>query len=120
VKQLDPETAEVLALIHGAARAKLCKEPVALDLREVTTMTEVIYVCHAENGRAVQAIAGEIGRSIRKSGRKVPHVEGEHGQEWVLFDMGWIMVHVFLEERREFYALEKLWHDARPVELPDE
>ncbi len=116
---LDTDTAKLLSVIHAAALEKLAREPVALDLRGLTTMADVLYVCHADAGRAVDAIADFILEELRRVGEKAIHVEGRGGQRWVLIDLGAIMVHVFLGERREFYALEKLWADAEPLELPE-
>ena len=116
---LDTDTAHLLSVIHAAASEKLAREPVALDLRGLTSMTDVLYVCHADADRAVDAIAGFILEELRRIGEKAIHVEGLGGQRWVLIDLGAIMVHVFLGERREFYALEKLWGDAEPLELPE-
>jgi len=107
VTALDTDTAKLLSVIHAAASEKLAHEPVALDVRGLTTMTDVLYVCHADAGRAVDAIADFILEELRRVG------------EWVLIDLGAIMVHVFLAERREFYGLEKLWADAEPLELPE-
>ena len=116
---LDTDTAQLLSVVHSAATEKLALEPVALDLRELTTMTEVLYVCHADSGRAVDAIAQHLLDELRASGEKAIHVEGLGGQRWVLIDMGSIMIHVFMNESREFYGLEKLWADAETVELPE-
>lgn len=116
---LDTDTAQLLSVVHSAATEKLAIEPVALDLRELTTMTELLYVCHADSGRGVDAIAQHVLDELRSAGEKAIHVEGLGGQAWVLVDLGSIMVHVFLNERREFYGLEKLWADAEDVELPE-
>lgn len=118
MKPLDPEVAQRLELVHQAAASKLAKEPVALDVRDVTVMTDVIYVCHGDSGRAVDAIADAILDRLSKAKQRAAHVEGQGGQNWVLIDLGPIMVHVFARERRSYYGLEKLWHDAPRVELP--
>lgn len=116
---LDTDTAHLLSVVHAAATEKLAMDPVALDLRELTTMTELLYVCHADSGRAVDAIAEHLLGELRKAGEKAIHVEGLGGQQWVLIDLGSIMIHVFMNERREFYGLEKLWADAERLELPE-
>jgi ribosome-associated protein len=119
VTALDPDTAQLLSVIHQAASEKLAQEPVALNLRGLTTMTDALYVCHADSGRAMDAVADHLIAELRKVGEKALHVEGLGGQQWVLIDLGSIMVHVFMNERREFYGLEKLWADAEQLELPE-
>ena len=116
---LDSDTAHLLSVIHEAAVEKMAHDPVALDLRGLTSMADVLYVCHAESGRALDAIADSVIAELRRIGEKALHVEGLGGQRWVLIDLGSIMVHIFVEERREFYGLEKLWADATPVELSE-
>lgn len=114
---VDASTREVLETVHGAALTKQARDPVALDVREVTTMTDVIYICHAESSRAVDAVADEVLRALREKRLPVDHVEGRDQAQWVLIDLGAVMVHVFLGDRREFYNLEGLWHDAERLAL---
>ena len=117
---LDTDTARLLSVVHEAALEKLAKEPAALDLRGLTGMTDALYVCHADSGRALDAISENVLEKLRAVGEKAIHVEGLGGQQWVLIDLGSLMVHVFLGDRREFYALEKLWADAESIALPED
>ena len=107
----------VLDLVHGAATSKLAKDCLALDVRGLSTITDVLYVCHGASTRAVDAIVGGILDALVDSKRKGYHVEGRAGLQWVLIDAGDIMVHVFLDEKRSYYDLERLWHDAPKVPL---
>jgi ribosome-associated protein len=70
--------------------------------------------------RQVQAIADAVEDSLRKTQVRPAHVEGFERAEWVLLDYFDFIVHVFSTERREFYALERLWGSAERVELPEE
>lgn len=119
MKPMDTDTAHLLEVVHSAAMQKLARDPVALDLRGLTTMTDVLYVCHVESGRALDAVIEHVLEQLRAAGERSLHVEGLGGQQWVLIDLGSLMVHVFLRERRELYALEKLWADAEPLELSE-
>ena len=111
-----PETLTTkLNAIHAAATRRLAREPVALDVHELSSVTDVLYVCHGDSTRAVDAIVDEIVGALEGT----YHVEGRDALQWVLIDAGDVMVHVFLRERRSFYDLERLWHDARPLELPE-
>ncbi|MEM7249550.1 MAG: nicotinate-nucleotide adenylyltransferase [Acidobacteriota bacterium] len=118
--ELPTDVAELLDLVHDAAASKLAKHPVAFDLTGLTTMTDAIYVCHQDNRAAVEAITDEIRRRLKQSGRKVPRSEGDgHEPQWILLDLGGLMVHVFRAEAREFYSLERLWSDGRKITLGD-
>lgn len=114
---LKPETERLLRLVHRAASAKQAKEPVALDVSALSSFTDAIYVCHADSTRAVEAVVGAILEALDEAGAKARHVEGKHALQWVLIDLGDVMVHVFLKDRRGYYNLERLWHDAPQVAL---
>ena len=118
MSKLPAGTQRLLDSVHEGAASKLARNPVALDVSEVTAMTDVIYVCHGESGRAVEAITAAVLEKLEEDGVRVDHVEGLREQQWVLIDLGSVMVHVFVAERRGYYSLERLWHDARPIELP--
>ena len=86
-----------------------------LDLQGVTHLADYFLVCHGSNPRQVQAIADAVEERLRKNGVRPLHVEGRDRALWVLLDFGVLVVHVFQEESREFYGLEKLWSDADDV-----
>ena len=117
LKPLDPEVARILDVVHEAATSKLARDPVALDVREVSLIADVLYVCHADSTRAVDAIVDAIRDRLREAGLRPGHVEGQKTSQWVLIDVGDVIAHVFLGERRRYYDLEGLWHDADRVEL---
>ncbi len=103
-----------------AARDKKAIDLVVLDLRALASFTDFFVICSGQNSRQVQAIADAVEEGLRKSQVKPAHVEGFKRAEWVLLDYFDFIVHVFSAERREFYALERLWGSARRVELPAE
>ena len=114
---LPAELQQVVDTVHGAATRKLAKDCVALDVRDLSSITDVLYVCHGSSTRAVDAIVDEILQALSAIKRKGHHVEGRADQQWVLIDAGDVMIHVFLEEKRSYYDLERLWHDAPKVPL---
>jgi ribosome-associated protein len=103
-----------------AARGKKALDVVVLDLRSLDSFTDFFVICSGQNVRQVQAIADAVEESLRKAQVRPAHVEGFERGEWVLLDYFDFIVHVFNTERREFYALERLWGSAERVELPDE
>jgi ribosome-associated protein len=93
----------------------------ALDLREITSFTEFFIFASGLNTRQVQAISDEIEAQLKKQLSERPlHIEGYNTAEWVLMDYGDFVVHIFENKARDFYDLERLWRDAKKVELPKE
>lgn len=86
-----------------------------LDLRDVTTIADYFVICSADNERMMRAIIKEIDDQLGKEGAPTPRIEGSSETGWVLLDYGDVIVHVFSEEQRAFYRLDKLWQKANPV-----
>ncbi len=79
--------------------------------------TDVFLVVSAESPRQVNAIANEIVDELIKHGHKRAKMEGKDEASWILVDCRDVIVHVMLDEKREFYALERLWADAPEVPI---
>ena len=109
-----------VALAVEAARGKKALDLAVLDLRPLGSFTDFFVICSGQNVRQVQAIADAIEEALRKAGTKPSHIEGRERAEWVLLDYFDFIVHVFNKDRREFYALERLWGSAKSVDLPTE
>lgn len=90
-----------------------------LDLHELCDFTDYFVITHGGNSRQVAAIADSIEVRLRDElGLAPKHVEGRRVGEWILMDFIDVVVHVFLEDKRDFYGLERLWGDAPRVALP--
>jgi ribosome-associated protein len=88
-----------------------------LDVADIIGIVECFVITSASNSRLVRTIVDEIERQIlEQAGEKPRGVEGLRDASWVLMDYGDLVVHVFLDETREFYGLERLWADAERVE----
>jgi len=104
-----------------AAREKQATDIVVLDLSGVTSFTDHFIICTGSNSRQVQAIADEVGLQVKhKHGDLANSVEGYETGEWILSDFGDYLVHVFQPRTRETFQLERLWREAKVVELPAE
>jgi ribosome-associated protein len=115
LEQLDPE----LRLAIHCADEKKAVNLIALDLRDIASFTEFFVIASGTNQRQVQAIADEINEQLKKQmARKPVRIEGYNGAEWVLLDYGDFVIHLFDKEARDFYDLERLWRDARKVDIP--
>ena len=100
---------------------KKAENMVVLDLREIASFAEFFVIASGNNQRQVQAVADEIAEQLKKQlGARVIRTEGYNTAEWVLLDYGDFIVHVFDKNSREFYDLERLWLDAKRVEMPRE
>ena len=110
--------AEVKLAIECAGEKKAF-DIVALDLREIASFAEFFVICTGANQRQVQAICDEIQEQLKKQLKARPiRIEGYSTADWVLMDYGDFIVHAFEKNAREFYDLERLWRDAKKVELP--
>jgi len=99
-----------------AAASKKGDDVVILDVGDVLVITEAFVVASAPNDRLVRTIAEEVEKRLKEEGRGGPRrIEGLREAEWVLLDYGDFVVHVFLEETRRYYDLERLWSDAPRV-----
>jgi ribosome-associated protein len=92
-----------------------------IDLRKLENrITDYFVICHASSGTQVSSICDSVDETVRKeAGEKPLHVEGLDNCFWVLLDYGNVIVHVFLEEYRNFYSLESLWADAKVEVMKD-
>jgi ribosome-associated protein len=86
-----------------------------LHLQKVSDFTDYFLICSGTSERQVQAIADAVQEKLRAGRVRPLHVEGYNRGQWVLIDYGDLVVHVFQEEPRRFYALERLWGDAPEV-----
>jgi ribosome-associated protein len=107
--------------IDAAVRAaddKQAKELLVLDLRKAAGFTDYFVICSGTNPRQIRAIADAVMESLAQSGVKPAHIEGYERSEWILLDYFDFIVHIFAQETRVFYGLERLWGNAERIEMP--
>ena len=116
----SPRARELVNLAAIAADSKQAEDLVALDVSGPLPLTDIFLLATGRNERNVVAIAGEIEDKMIEAGVKTLRREGRAEGRWVLLDFGDLVVHVFHEEDRMYYSLERLWKDcpAIPLELP--
>lgn len=107
-----PPSREVAARAARAAATKQATDIVVLDVHELIVITDYFVICTASSNRQVKTVIEAIEDSIRELGEKPIRREGEDEAGWWLLDYIDVVVHVFGEEEREYYDLERLWRDA--------
>ncbi|GAA3209739.1 ribosome silencing factor [Microbacterium terregens] len=115
-----PQARDMLRIAARAADAKGGADLVALDVSGPLPLVDIFLLVTGRNERNVAAIADEIEDQLLEAGHKRLRREGRQESRWVLLDFGDLVVHVFHEEERMYYGLERLWKDCPvvPVELP--
>ncbi len=120
--RLEPKTQPTLVETPARVREAVAaaEDHKAVDLRvlhlqQVSDFTDFFLICSGTNERQVQAIADAVQERLREERVRPLHVEGYNRGQWVLLDYGAFVVHVFQEEPRRFYSLERLWGDAPDV-----
>ncbi len=101
-----------------AALAKKAESLLVLDLQGISGIADYFVICCGNSTTQVRAVADAVEANLKAEGLRVYHREGLPESGWMLLDYGDVVVHVFLPETRQFYALERLWGDA--PELPIE
>jgi ribosome-associated protein len=112
-----PDRVARATAIAEAALDKKCQQLVALDVREVTSVADTFILVTGTSDRHARAIADSVVDATRRAGEKPLGVEGYEEGRWILIDLGDVIVHVFQEEVRQAYDLERLWSDAPALEL---
>jgi ribosome-associated protein len=108
------------AVVRVAAHAALEKKAIdlaVLDLQGLSTIADFFLVCSARSTTQAETIAEAIRGALRAEGVRPRHNEGSAESGWLLLDYGDVVMHVFLDETRGFYALERLWGDAPLVSV---
>ena len=101
-----------------AAESKKATDIKVLDLTGISSFTDYFVVCTGANSRQIQAISDEIGLQLKDRGDFPISVEGYREAEWVLVDYGDFLVHIFSPRARDYYDLERLWRNAKSVDIP--
>lgn len=117
--QRTPRLPKQIATVIEAARSKKATDILVLDLRKTAAFTDYFVICTGANPRQVHAIAEAIEEALKAANIRPAHVEGYQRAEWILLDYFDFVVHVFSRAAREFYALERLWGAATPIEIPE-
>ena len=117
LKNKTPSYRALARIIAKAADDLKAENIEVIDLRKVSALTDYFVIASGRSDRQVQAICDRIRENLKKVKRQPLGVEGYQEGHWVLVDYGEVIAHIFYEEVRTFYALEKLWGDAPRIKF---
>ena len=110
------ETALLLAKTLDSKRGQDIK---VLETGHLTTLADYFVLCSGTSNTQIKALSDACEKAMKEAGEPPHHVEGHRGGTWVLLDFSAVVVHIFNEEAREFYDLERLWSDATEIDISD-
>ena len=113
VERIDMETTALAKKIMAILEEKKAADILALDISKISTLADYFILASAENVRQLDALEDAVEEGIGLELNK----EGEGDSGWILMDYKDIVVHLFTKEQREFYDLEKIWSDAKKLEI---
>ena len=112
---------EMALTIAGALDSKKGLDIKVLETGPLTTLADYFVICTATSTTQIKAMSDACEEAMEKNGEQVHHIEGHRGGTWLLMDFSAVVVHIFMDEARKFYDLERLWGDAEeiPLEKPE-
>ncbi len=114
------DTAKLIDAITEGLLEKKAKNIVVLDVRELTTLADYFVVSHGTSETQIRALANSVEARVKEeTGEQVWKVEGKDARRWVILDFVNVVVHIFSEEKREYYGIERMWNDAKVTEISD-
>ena len=111
---------KIMALeLAKALDSKKGQDIQVLKTGELTTLADYFVICTASSSTQIKALADACEKNLKEQGEPPHHIEGHRGGTWVLMDFSAVVVHIFNDEARKFYDLERLWQDAEKLDLSD-
>lgn len=112
------ETLEMLKIAANALNEKKAKALSALEIADLTMLCEYFLICTATSSTHVRALCEEVEAKLEEAGIRPHHIEGK-STGWVALDYGSLIVHIFTQNDREFYSLDRMWSDGKPIDLDE-
>lgn len=118
-KKAGSNSEELSQVIVKGMQEKKAIDIVVMDLRKVkNAVADFFVICSGNSARQLDAIADEVDEVVFKTLKENPwHIEGKNNKEWMLLDYITVVAHIFQNERRSYYTLEKLWGDAKITQI---
>ena len=109
-QQMAEKIVEVLA-------NKIARDLKLIKIDAITVLADYFIICTASSSTQIKSLCDEVEKVLEENGEKILHREGYRAGGWVLLDYGCVIVHVFMEEARQFYGLERLWADGKEIDI---
>jgi ribosome-associated protein len=100
-----------------ALDSKKAKDITLLETKDITVLADYFIICTAGSTTQIKTLTDEVDKALTEQGEPALRTEGYRNGGWVLVDFGCLIVHIFLQEIREFYDLERLWSDAPQIDI---
>lgn len=113
----EPDAIDLAVAVGDAAEDKKAADLLLLEVADVLAVVDVFLLATASSDRQLRAVAEAVEERARGLGRRPQQREGRAESGWVLLDFGDLVVHLFSEEQREFYSLERLWADVPRIDV---
>ena len=111
------ESYDLAILLAKALDSKKGGDVKVLRTEGVTTLADYFVICTATSNTQVKAMSDACEEAAEANGENAHHIEGHRGGAWLLMDFSSVVVHVFTDEARKFYDLERLWSDAEEIDI---
>ena len=108
--------AEIAAVAAKALEEKKAKDVKVLKTAEQTVLADYFVICNGSSTPHIKALVDEVDKELSEAGEPPIRREGLRSDIWVLMDFGCVIVHVFTDEARKFYNLERLWSDSEEID----
>lgn len=109
----------VFDLVTQTLHGKKALDVKAIDISELTTIAQYFIICSGSSVTHIKTLADSVEEKLKEQGVRCIHREGYNSARWILLDYGDVVVHIFHEEDRVFYGLERLWQDGKPIPLAE-
>lgn len=117
IKKASLTSRKLAQLIAELAADKKAQEIVILDMRKLVNFCDYFVICSGNSVRQVRAIADHIDEELSDQGMPLRFKQGLKNSDWIVFDAGDVVTHVFQKDVREFYGLEYLWQEAKVLKI---
>lgn len=108
---------ELALILAGALDSKKGGDIKVLKTEGLTTLADYFVLCTATSNTQIKAMSDSCEEAAEQRGERAHHIEGHRGGTWLLMDFSSVVVHVFTDEARKFYDLERLWSDAEEMNI---
>jgi ribosome-associated protein len=116
----DVDTGKLISAINEGLLEKKAKDIVLMDVRELTTLADYFVVCHGTSETQIRALANSAMEKVKEeTGENAWKQEGLDARRWIILDYVNVVVHIFSEEKRNYYGIERMWNDAVITEITD-